>query len=181
MSEYVSLKQLADELGMDRSNLRKYVIREGFQYGKRRMIDSGSQTVIAFTEEEAQKIRDRREANGFGASLGVVDDGIGFLYITQIVPDLDPNRVKLGYARNVGQRLQQHRTTSPTAQLMQYWPCKEVWEQAAIDCIMQEGGKLVGGEVYDCENTTTLTEAGHRFFEVMPKIKSVPLVGENHL
>lgn len=170
MSEYVSLKQLADELGMDRSNLRKYVIREDFSMTKRRLPDSGNQTVLAFTEEEAERIKERRETNGFGASLGIVDDGIGFFYIIQIVPDLDPNRVKLGYARNVGQRLQQHRTTSPTAQLVQHWPCKEVWEQAVIDCVTQKGCKLVGGEVYDCENVTTLTETGHRFFEVMPEI-----------
>lgn len=170
MSDYVSLKQLADELGMDRSNFRKYVLREGFQYDKRRMPDSGNQTVIAFTEEEAEKIRERREANGFGRNLGVVDDGIGFFYVIQIVPDLDPNRVKLGYAKNVGQRLQQHRTTSPTAQLAQRWPCKKIWEQAVIDCVTQEGCELVGGEVYDCENVVSLTEAGYRFFEVMPEI-----------
>lgn len=168
MSEYVSLKQLADELGMDRSNLRKYVIREDFNMTKRRLPDSGNQTVLAFTEEEAEKIKKRRNANGFGINLGAVDNGLGFFYVIQIVPDLDPNRVKLGYARNVGQRLQQHRTTSPTAQLVQHWPCKEVWEQAARDCVTQEGCKLIGGEVYDCENVITLTEAGHKFFGIMP-------------
>lgn len=144
---------------------------ESFEYEKRRMPDSRNQPAIAFTKEVADQIKEQREENGFGARSKVVDDGTGFFYVIQIVPDLDPNRVKLGYARNVGQRLQQHRTTSPTAKLVEHWPCKATWEQEAIDCItFLCGCKLVGGEVYDCDSVATVVEYGHGFFDIMPML-----------
>jgi hypothetical protein len=41
VEEFVSLKQLAGELGLDRSNTRKYVLKSGVRPHKRRTPDSG--------------------------------------------------------------------------------------------------------------------------------------------
>src|SRR6516162_7596309 len=59
MEEFISLKQLAMELGMDRSNTRKYVLKSGIRPHKRRTPDSGRQLTLALTVEEATQIRAR--------------------------------------------------------------------------------------------------------------------------
>jgi hypothetical protein len=59
MEEFVSLKQLAIELGLDRSNARKYVLKNGIRPHKRRTPDSGGQQTLALTVEEATQIREK--------------------------------------------------------------------------------------------------------------------------
>jgi hypothetical protein len=54
--EYVSLKQLAEVLGMDRSGCRRYLLKEGFKPVKRRTLDSGGQLALSYTKEEADRI-----------------------------------------------------------------------------------------------------------------------------
>ena len=62
--EYVSLKQLAEELGLDRSNTRKYVLKQGLKPHKRRTPDSGNQLTLALRVEEAEYIRNKRREEG---------------------------------------------------------------------------------------------------------------------
>ena len=83
MEEFVSLKQLAAELGLDRSNTRKYVLKSGVRPHKRRTPDSGSQLTLALTMEEADRIRAKRRDEGFlGASKAVVREaGISTLSV----------------------------------------------------------------------------------------------------
>ena len=54
MSEYVSLKQLAETLGMDRSHARRFVLRLGYKPVKRRTAESGNQLALAVTAKEAE-------------------------------------------------------------------------------------------------------------------------------
>src|SRR5438034_1052210 len=68
--EFVSLKQLADAFGVDRSSARKYILRQGFKGVKRRTPDSGGMLALSFTKEEAERIIAlRRDQGYFGASL----------------------------------------------------------------------------------------------------------------
>lgn len=64
-AEYVSLKQLADELGMDRSHARRYVIKLGLELVKRRTPGSGGQPALTVSAEEADFVRRTREEQGF--------------------------------------------------------------------------------------------------------------------
>lgn len=66
MPEYVTLKDLAIELGIDRSNLRKYVLKNGFRPTKIRRRSSQSQLTLALTEAEAEVVRALRISQGFG-------------------------------------------------------------------------------------------------------------------
>src|SRR5947199_6661713 len=95
--EYVSLKQLARELGLDRSNTRKYVLKHGIRPHKRRTPDSASQLTLALTVEEAELIRAKRREEGFlGASKPVSKD-VGVFYVIRLIPEFDPRRIKLGF------------------------------------------------------------------------------------
>src|SRR4051794_5003756 len=108
--EFVSLRQLAQALGLDRSNARKYILKQGFRPVKRRTADSGGMLTLSFTKEEAERIVAlRREQGYFGAALGnSASEERGVFYVVQVVPDLDPHRIKLGFAADVQERLQQH-------------------------------------------------------------------------
>lgn len=57
---YVTLKQLAEEFGMDRSSCRKYVLRQGIEPKKCRTPDSGNQKTLVLTQEQADFVRECR-------------------------------------------------------------------------------------------------------------------------
>jgi len=92
----------------------------------------------------------------------------GYFYIIQLIPEFDPNRVKIGFADNVEKRLQEHKTSSPTAKLLKSWSCKRSWDQSAMDSITRTECKLIMNEVYEGEIEGFLKRADD-FFAVMPK------------
>jgi hypothetical protein len=166
--EFVSLKQLAEELGLDRSNIRKYVIKRGFHPHSRRTAESKGQPTLALTAEEAEHVRAMRREEGFLGSTKMVAKEVGFFYVVRLVPELDPRRIKLGFADNVSIRLSQHKTAAPTAVLVRYWPCKRSWELAVIDCLTAVRCRLVLNEVYECEDVDSLMCRGDQLFALLP-------------
>jgi len=170
---HVSLKELARTLGMDRSHARRYVLGLGYRPVKQRTADSGNQLALAVTRDQADEIVKRRREQGFPSSGGQpVDQEHGYFYVVQLVPDLEPRRVKLGFAISIPDRLSQHRTAAPTASVLRQWPCRGAWEAAALDCLAQ-GCRRVGPEVFDCDDLDRLTERGDSFFRVMPQTSNV--------
>jgi hypothetical protein len=94
-NDYVSLKQLSDDLGMDRSHARRYVLRHGIQPHKRRTPDSQSQLTLAVTVQEAEAIKTKRREEGFLDAAKPVVKEVGVFHIIRLVPELDPRRTKL--------------------------------------------------------------------------------------
>ena len=105
--DFVSLKQLATELGMDRSHARRYVLRHGVTPHKRRTQDSLNQLTLAVSMHEADLIRAKRREEGFLGSTKPVSKEVGEFYVIRLVPELDPRRVKLGFADDLLSRLAQ--------------------------------------------------------------------------
>ena len=54
---HITLKELAEEMGMDRSNLRKYVVTEGIKTFMVRKLSSKGQKMLALLPEDANRIR----------------------------------------------------------------------------------------------------------------------------
>ena len=54
---HITLKELAEELGMDRSNLRKYVVAEGIATFTVRKLSSRGQKMLALVPEDANRVR----------------------------------------------------------------------------------------------------------------------------
>jgi hypothetical protein len=123
-NEFVSIKDLATRLGMDRSHARRYVLRLGYSFHKRRTADSGGQLTLCVTSAEASHIVSQRADMGFLAPTVVAVSDVGVFYVIQLVPDLDPKRLKLGFAESLEQRHSQHRTAAPTARVLRAWPCR---------------------------------------------------------
>jgi hypothetical protein len=166
--EYVSIKDLAQRLGMDRSHARRYVMKLGYSFHKRRTRDSGSQLTLCVTSAEADEIASQRADKGFTASTVVAISDVGAFYVIELVPDLDPKRLKLGFAESLEQRLSQHRTAAPTARVLRAWPCKRSWELTAIDALTREGCRLILNEVFECDDSVSLVKRGDAFFSMLP-------------
>jgi hypothetical protein len=166
--QLVPLRLLARELRVDRSHFRRYVVRLGITPQKRHTPGSGKKLVVTVTAEEADRIRAARREQGYALGSGAADDAIGVFYVVQLVPELDPNRVKLGFADDAAARLSQHRTAAPTAKLLKTWPCKRGWEWTVIDALSTAGCKLILNEVYECRDLARLLAHGDQLFAMLP-------------
>jgi hypothetical protein len=166
--DYMSIKDLANRLGMDRSHARRYVMKLGYSFHKRRTLGSGSQLTLCVTSAEADEIASQRADKGFTASTVVAISDVGVFYVIQLVPDLDPKRLKLGFAESLEQRLSQHRTAAPTARVLHAWPCKRPWELTAIDALTREGCRLILNEVFESDDPDALVRRGDAFFSMLP-------------
>lgn len=166
--QYISLKQLAEEFGLDRSNTRKYVLKQGIRPHKRRTPDSANQLTLALTISEAERIRAKRQEEGFlGASKPIVKE-VGVFYVIRLIPEFDPKRIKLGFADDINSRLAQHRTAAPTSTVVKTWPCRRSWERTVIDCLEAVGCRLIQNEVFECESVDALVKRADELFSVLP-------------
>ena len=166
--EFISLKQLADELEMDRSHARRYVLRLGIQPHKRRTPDSQNQLTLAVDTQEAELIRAKRREEGFIGSTKPIARDAGVFYVIRLVPELDPRRVKLGFADDLNYRHSQHRTAAPTAIVVKSWPCKRAWEGTVMDCLTGSACRLILNEVFECEDVDSLIARGDQLFALLP-------------
>lgn len=169
--EFVTLKDLSVEFGVDRSHMRRYIKDRGFDMLRVRTVDSRSQLTLAVTAQDAELVREKRKDEGFCNSPTAQSED-GFFYIIAVVPDLDKNRIKLGFATNVKARLDSHRTSSPTAKLIKSWPCKRAWEISAIACITRVECSVIGGEVYQCSFVPNAITRAEEFFSIMPDLRA---------
>lgn len=167
----VTVKELAQELKLDRSNMRKYILAQGFDFIKTRTPESRGQLTLALTLADAEAIRELRENQGFmTAGKVVIDNGMGWFYLIQLIPDIAPKRIKLGFASNIESRLAAHHTSAPTAKLIKAWPCKKIWERAIIDSVTRIDCQLIAGEVFDCISLIDLTQRCNNLFGLFPQI-----------
>lgn len=170
--EYITIKELAEKLGVDRSYARKYVISHGYAFDKIRTTESQHQLTLALSIEDAETIIEIRQGEGYsiGDKIGNVLNGEnGYFYVIQLIPEFNPNRIKLGFATDLDARLKSHKTSAPTAILLKSWICKRCWENAAISSITRMECKLIGGEVFDCNNLENLIQRAETFFSCMPQ------------
>jgi hypothetical protein len=166
--DYVSLKHLAEEMGMDRSHARRYVKRLGIEPHKRRTPDSQNQLTLAVDQDEADLIRQKRREGGFTGDSKPVTKDVGEFYIIRLVPELDDRRVKMGFAEDLATRLSQHRTAAPTAQVATSWPCKRAWENTVMDCLSSSNCRLILNEVFECDDVDGLVALANQLFELLP-------------
>jgi hypothetical protein len=168
VNEYISIKHLANKLGMDRSHARRYILKLGFNPQKRRTADSGNQLTLTVTDIEAEAILKHRQEKGFTAEGKPVESEAGLFYVIQLIPELDPARIKLGFAIDLNDRLAQHRTAAPTAKLFVSWPCRRSWEKTVMDCLSSANCKHILNEVFECNTLDQLVAKGNDLFEILP-------------
>ena len=171
MTEHITLTEVAEAINLDRSNARKYILKRGFSFSRIRTNESRGQLTLALTQEDAEAVKELRRSEGFASDRGpkvIVQNGKGWFYVVQIIPDLDANRVKLGFTNGLEGRLQAYRTASPSAMALKSWPCKQSWERAAMDSVTRIDCKQIGPELFKCDDLKELIRRGDRFFSAMP-------------
>jgi hypothetical protein len=171
-NDYISIKNLAEELGMDRSHARKYVLKLGIIPKKRRTEDSANQLTLTVTLDEAKRIKENRLEQGFNSERKVLNNEYGYFYIIKLVPELDPKRIKLGYTNDLKDRLNQHKTAAPTATIIKSWPCKREWETTVIDSLSSINCKHILNEVFECYDIEKLIEHGDNLFKLLPDLQN---------
>jgi len=82
--KYITLRQLARDIGLDTSNTRKYVLKQGFEFVKIRTHESGNQLVNALSEQDAETIKLIRQKEGYTPksedSAVPINNGPGYFY-----------------------------------------------------------------------------------------------------
>lgn len=168
MEGFVSLKHLSNELGIDRSHLRRYVRKLGIKAHKRRTVDSRNQLTLAVNCDEAEFIREKRTNEGFIGEGAALCRDVGVFYVIRLIPELDSRRIKMGFTDDLIARLSQHRTAAPTAEAVAAFPCKRGWEATVMDCLSSCKCRLILNEVFECDDVSGLVEYAKKIFELFP-------------
>jgi hypothetical protein len=172
----ITLKDLAPELHIDRSRLRKFALELGVEMLRVRPPGTKGTPLLAVTPADAERIRKERAARGFqvggdaaasGAPRPVESDSLGAFYVIALDPAARPGRLKFGYAQNVMQRLSTHRTSAPEAVLLKSWPAQRSWEPC-IMAALSVGCTNVAGEVYDAPDADEVVARADRFMAMLP-------------
>jgi hypothetical protein len=143
--ERIAIVDLADDMQVRKQRIFKILKRLNIRPTQRREQSRGNQNVATVSAADAAAIRaeilkssgspvvGNSSLNG-GAAVFYSDD-VGFFYVIQLEPAHDPGRFKVGFTMDLEGRLQKHRCSAPFATYLNTWPCKRVWERAAIDCV----------------------------------------------
>jgi hypothetical protein len=176
-SKTIALVELADELGIYKQTVFRIAKRLGIQPVKRRDPARGNQLIAIVTEGDAAAIRDgyaqgrRSGIQGTSDTAELAPDE-GWFYLIQLEPEHDPGRCKVGFTTDLEGRLRHHRCSAPFSTYLKTWPCKRLWERAAIDCLTASAEQL-HTEVFRTASLQQVMETGDRFFSIMPPVAPI--------
>jgi hypothetical protein len=71
---------------------------------------------------------------------------MGYIYLIQLYPRHNPDMFKVGFTKNLGQRLRNHRTLAPQLVLKASWKASKEDERRMLERLRQSD-LLLGGEV----------------------------------
>ena len=134
---YMTFREIAEIIGVSIDTIRRYVKKFDLKYSQEKTSSSKGALTKCLSIDDANLLiakfekRDMKDSNTNESAL----DRFGYFYIIQVIPELLPNRVKIGYTDNLETRLKEHQTSAPTAIYIGHWKCKRSWDQAAMDCI----------------------------------------------
>jgi hypothetical protein len=170
MDHFVPLYQLVAELGLDRVEARERLRKCGVRPHKVRAGGTDGPVVVCLTPDEADCLR----AGGPGGDCRHP----GVCYIIQLVPDLDPHRVRVGFTDDLSAALARLRVGAPTAAVLRSWPCRPAWAAAAADCLTS-GCRPFLGDVLECDDLDGLVARGDRLFAILPTLEPVDMNGDH--
>ena len=177
--ERIAIMDLADDLQVRKQRIFKILPRLGIRPTQRRELSRGNQNVATVSQSEAIAIRAEIEKSAgkpsgnsslSGSPATFYSDDVGFFYLIQLEPEHDPRRFKLGFTMDLDGRLQKHRCSAPFAQYTGTWPCKRVWERAAIDCVTN-GCEQLHSEVFRATSLEQIAAQAKSFFSMMPNLE----------
>ena len=120
MPELVGLAEIAARLTVDNRTVRRLIAQESETLGIE--IQRGKGDKVLLSKDDAERViasyLARRGPQPGTPEEAAKFDRFGYFYLMQLVPEVLPNRIKIGFADNVERRLNEHRTAAPTAKLL---------------------------------------------------------------
>ncbi len=171
MASYRTYREIADDIGVSidtvRRNVKSQKTELKLEPQKQKTSSSKGALVACLSSDDAEKLIRFYRTKGTAKSGLNNNRNYGFFYLIQLIPEFQPNRIKIGFADDVNKRFREHQTSSPTAKLLGSWPCKRVWDQAVMDSLTRTGCKLVLNEVYEGD-IQGFKDRADEFFRIMP-------------
>lgn len=175
-----SIIDLAEQLGIRKQSIFKILDRMGIQPQKYRDVSKKNQFISFVTNAEAENITLQCVSFSRGSVQGETGDEetdlgsntIGIFYLIQLEPIHDAGRFKVGFTSDLGGRLQKHRCSAPFSVVIKTWPCRRIWERAAIDCATI-GCDQLHTEVFRAETLTEIARRAESFFCMMPSLVEI--------
>lgn len=118
-------------------------------------------------EQRARVAEARKGRDAIHLQLQLVEligPGSGYLYVVQLVPELSPNRIKLGHTRNLRIRMASYLTACPTAVMIAAWDCSIEDEKEAIRTMTWESCRPLSDEVFDTDDLELVLAKGRKLF-----------------
>jgi len=165
----ISLRALAHELQIDASGLRKRIVANGISI---HTVKQNNRLCNGLSDEDATVIRswhkDIKDCGNNTLKSSKDDTATSCrpvtVYVIQLVPDLQPKRIKVGVADSIDARLSQHRTTCPTLSVLRLYTASPAHESILIQLLCSKE-KQIGTEVFDVQSIEqTLTNIDTFFF-----------------
>lgn len=163
----ISVAEAAKRLGRHKNSLHRLISRLGMETVRIKTEQARGQSAAHITEEDFC-ILSRHVGSESQVGEDTEAQNSGYFYIVQLEPELDPKRLKFGFATTVQDRLRKHMTAAPLSRLLGSWPCKLTWEKAAIDCLSENSEQLYT-EVFRVEDVEMVLSRADAFFELMPE------------
>lgn len=167
--DHIAVVDLADELQVRKQTVFKVAKRLGIRTSRRRESTRGNQLIATLTPADAATIREDLSTSPRTSTSVTGDAEDGVFYVVRLEPDHDPGRLKVGFTTDLEGRLRKHRCSAPFALCVQSWPCRRVWERAAIDCVTS-GLEQLHTEVFRCEDLEAVVHRAEQFFSLMPPV-----------
>lgn len=184
--ERIAIADLADDLQVRKQRIFKLLPRLGIRPTQRRDPNRGNQNVATLSQAEVAAVRAELENSPVSAGGGnarpvnlasFAGDDVGFFYLIQLEPEYDSMRFKVGFTTDLDGRLQKHRCSAPFSRYVASWPCRRVWERAAMDCLTN-GCEQLHTEVFRSTSLERVTARAQVFFEMMPNLRTALEVDE---
>jgi hypothetical protein len=179
-NDLISVIDIARQAGKRKTTIFKVMRRLGIVPTKQHSSTNAGQRVAYITDGERRRVLDvlgaslsRHEASDDGvdnplSDVVLADEGVFYLLILE--PDHDPGRFKVGFAVSMSERLRHLRCSAPFAKVLRTWPCKQLWEKTAIDCVTN-GCERLHTEVFRADSIDPVLANCETFFEMMPRIE----------
>lgn len=174
--DLISVIDVARQHGKRKQTVFKVLRRLGIEPTKQRSTSGKNQMVAYITQDEFRLVTVELRAIPDRGDDEAGDDEfvsaeVGFFYLIQLEPALDPGRFKVGFAASMSERLRQLRCSAPFATVLWSWPCRRLWERTAIESVAA-GCERLHTEVFRTDSLDEIVSRCERFFAVMPPIQA---------
>ena len=170
--DLISVSEIASRHGRHKNSLFKVLKRLGIETQRLKSQESRGQAAAYISSEDYERLKvELVESTSSASDADESLDLPGYFYIIQLEPDLEPGRLKLGFASSVEERLRAHKTSAPFAKVLKCWPCKPLWEKTAIESITV-GCERIHTEVFRAEEIGDVVARAENFFDLMPDLRN---------